>query len=307
MSGRHRKPTRSNVSIAKVAFTGAVIGGGGFALAAHATAATDDEWDRVAGCESGHNWAINTGNGYQGGLQFSPGTWRANGGGDYAPSAHLATREQQIAVAERVLARQGRGAWPACGRGLSGPSPRDVPPADAPIDDPAVNGEPVALGNPLAPPPEAPAPAPWWLPPAPEAPAPPAEEQPPAPEAPEPAQPVDYAEPAPEAPAPAPWEMPPAPEAPADQAPAPDAQPAQPADYVEPAPEAPAPAPWWMPPAPEAPADEAPAPENGEAAPAPEGGNRAVEAGYHHQLWQAIQAENVRGNAALAAVAAQLA
>src|SRR4029077_20580846 len=106
MSGRHRKPTTSNISVPKLAFTGAVIGGGGIALAGHAGAATDGEWDRVAGCESGGNWAINTGNGYQGGLQFSPGTWTGSGGGEYAPAAHLATKDQQIAVAERVLARQ---------------------------------------------------------------------------------------------------------------------------------------------------------------------------------------------------------
>ena len=74
-SGRHRKPTTSAKSVAKIAFTGAVIGGGGLALAGQAGAATDGEWDQVASCESGGNWAINTGNGYQGGLQFSPSTW----------------------------------------------------------------------------------------------------------------------------------------------------------------------------------------------------------------------------------------
>ncbi len=187
MSGQHRKATQSTVSIVKMAFTGAVIGGGSLALAGHAAAATDSEWDRVAGCESGGNWAINTGNGYQGGLQFAPGTWRANDGGEYAPSANLASREQQIAVAERVLARQGRGAWPTCGRGLSAPSPRDVPPpADAPIDNPEVNGEPVALDNPM-PPDELPPPAadlppaPADLPPAPEDLPPAPDEAPPAP------------------------------------------------------------------------------------------------------------------------------
>ncbi|WP_165757692.1 transglycosylase family protein, partial [Mycolicibacter senuensis] len=158
MSGRHRKPTQSNVNIAKIAFTGAVIGGGSLALAGHAAAATDDEWDRVARCESGNNWAINTGNGYHGGLQFAPSTWSSNGGGKYAPVAHQASREQQIAIAENVLARQGRGAWPVCGRGLSGPSPRDVP--EAPADNPDANGETVAMDNPMAPPP-APEPAPW--------------------------------------------------------------------------------------------------------------------------------------------------
>ncbi|MGA7050349.1 MAG: transglycosylase family protein, partial [Mycobacterium sp.] len=129
MSGRHRKPTTSSISVAKIAFTGAVLGGGSIALAGQAVAATDGEWDQVASCESGGNWAINTGNGYQGGLQFNQGTWAAHGGGQYAPSAQLATREQQIAVAERVLASQGRGAWPVCGHGLSGATPREVLPA----------------------------------------------------------------------------------------------------------------------------------------------------------------------------------
>lgn len=71
-------------------------------------------WDRLAQCESGGNWAINTGNGYYGGVQFAQGTWEGHGGTQYAPRADLATREQQIATAERVLASQGWGAWPAC-------------------------------------------------------------------------------------------------------------------------------------------------------------------------------------------------
>ena len=71
-------------------------------------------WDSLAQCEAGGNWAINTGNGFSGGLQFTPSTWRAYGGGQYAPQAHLATREQQIAVASKVQAGQGWGAWPAC-------------------------------------------------------------------------------------------------------------------------------------------------------------------------------------------------
>ena len=71
-------------------------------------------WDSLAQCEAGGNWAINTGNGFAGGLQFTPSTWLAYGGGQYAPQAHLATREQQIAVASKVQAGQGWGAWPAC-------------------------------------------------------------------------------------------------------------------------------------------------------------------------------------------------
>ena len=169
MSGRHRKPKTSAVTVAKIAFTGAVLGGSGLTLAGQASAASDAEWDQVARCESGGNWAINTGNGYQGGLQFAPGTWIASGGGQYAPAAQLATKEQQIAVAERVLAHQGRGAWPVCGGPLSGATPRNVPsgapaPADAPLDDPELNAAPPpdapppalipALDAPLAPPPE---------------------------------------------------------------------------------------------------------------------------------------------------------
>ena len=72
-------------------------------------------WDALAQCESGGNWAINTGNGYYGGLQFSAGTWLAYGGGAYAPTANLATREQQIAIATKVRdARGGYGDWPSC-------------------------------------------------------------------------------------------------------------------------------------------------------------------------------------------------
>lgn len=71
-------------------------------------------WDELAQCESGQNWSINTGNGFYGGLQFAPSTWTGFGGGQYAPSAHLATREQQIEIARKVQAVQGWGAWPAC-------------------------------------------------------------------------------------------------------------------------------------------------------------------------------------------------
>lgn len=74
-------------------------------------------WDRLAQCESGGNWSSNVGT-FDGGLQFHPGTWRAYGGTQYAPSANQATRDQQIAIAERVLAGQGWRAWPACSRKL---------------------------------------------------------------------------------------------------------------------------------------------------------------------------------------------
>lgn len=71
-------------------------------------------WDSIAQCEATGNWAINTGNGFSGGLQFTPSTWAAFGGTEYAPEAWQASREQQIAVAEKVQAAQGWGAWPAC-------------------------------------------------------------------------------------------------------------------------------------------------------------------------------------------------
>jgi uncharacterized protein YabE (DUF348 family) len=79
-------------------------------------------WDALARCESGGNWAINTGNGFYGGLQFTSGTWLAYGGGQYAPRADLATREQQIAIASKVRdARGGYGDWPACSSKLGLP------------------------------------------------------------------------------------------------------------------------------------------------------------------------------------------
>jgi hypothetical protein len=114
--GRHRKPTHRvrNLGLATVPLVTAIplIGAG------TAQAAETRTWDRLAKCESGGNWSINTGNGYYGGLQFSQSTWEAYGGTVYAPRADLATPGQQIAVAEKVLAAQGAGAWPTCGRSL---------------------------------------------------------------------------------------------------------------------------------------------------------------------------------------------
>ncbi|NNH71677.1 DUF3235 domain-containing protein [Nocardia uniformis] len=140
MSGRHRKPSNTGRTVAKVAVTGAMIGGAGVALAGNASAAPDSDWDRLAQCEAGGNWGINTGNGYQGGLQFSPSTWKAHGGGEYAPAANQASREQQIAVAEKVLATQGWGAWPSCSSKLglsSGPTPRSAPAPETPRWNPS--------------------------------------------------------------------------------------------------------------------------------------------------------------------------
>jgi resuscitation-promoting factor RpfA len=116
---RHRKQTTAARVTARVGLGIAVAGAAGAASllgpAQIASADSGVNWDAVAQCESGGNWSINTGNGYSGGLQFTPGTWAANGGRQYAPSANQASRAQQIAVAERVLKSQGIGAWPVCG------------------------------------------------------------------------------------------------------------------------------------------------------------------------------------------------
>lgn len=75
-------------------------------------------WDRLASCESGQRWSANTGNGYYGGLQFDYGTWLRHGGAAFAPRADLASRAQQILIAQRTQATQGWGAWPYCSRRL---------------------------------------------------------------------------------------------------------------------------------------------------------------------------------------------
>src|SRR5688500_5667298 len=115
--GKHRRPSKATRAIAVTGVVGAAVAAPLMA-AGNASAATASEWDAVAQCESGGNWSINTGNGYYGGLQFSSSTWLSFGGGAYAPRADLATKSQQIAIAEKVLAVQGPRAWPTCGRSL---------------------------------------------------------------------------------------------------------------------------------------------------------------------------------------------
>ena len=111
--GNSRARIVSARNVARVVVTGVVVAGAPVALAGTAHAASDAQWDQIAQCESGGNWSTSTGNGFSGGLQFTPSTWRANGG---AGSPAGASRAQQIAVAERVLATQGWGAWPSCSR-----------------------------------------------------------------------------------------------------------------------------------------------------------------------------------------------
>jgi nucleoid-associated protein YgaU len=101
------------------------------AATGNSAAADSGVWDRIAQCESGGNWHINTGNGYYGGLQFAPSTWRAYGGTAYAATADRASRSQQIAVATKVQRAQGWGAWPVCSAraGASGSAPPAAGPA----------------------------------------------------------------------------------------------------------------------------------------------------------------------------------
>ena len=113
--GRHRAPTNTGRTLARTAIAGAVIGTPLAAAPAAQAETGGTVWDKLAQCESTGNWAINTGNGFSGGLQFTPGTWRAFGG---TGVAHHASREQQIVVAERILDDVGWGAWPACSRKL---------------------------------------------------------------------------------------------------------------------------------------------------------------------------------------------
>ncbi|MFI6080111.1 peptidoglycan DD-metalloendopeptidase family protein [Streptomyces sp. NPDC051217] len=134
-NGRHRRYQPSRINRASLTVT---AGGAGIALplmgAGTASAAPVDTWEKVAACESTNNWQINTGNGYYGGLQFSQSTWEAFGGGQYAARADLATKDQQIAIAEKVLKGQGPQAWPHCsveaGLTRGGDAP-DVAPAKA--------------------------------------------------------------------------------------------------------------------------------------------------------------------------------
>ncbi|MFJ1596344.1 transglycosylase family protein [Streptomyces sp. NPDC088261] len=114
-NGRHRRYQPSRINRVSLSVT---AGGAGMALpliaAGAGHAASVDVWEKVAACESSGNWQINTGNSYYGGLQFTQSTWEAYDGRSFAPRADLATKDQQIAVAEKVLKGQGPRAWPAC-------------------------------------------------------------------------------------------------------------------------------------------------------------------------------------------------
>ncbi|WAX79652.1 transglycosylase family protein [Streptomyces sp. KMM 9044] len=127
-NGRHRRPRQAPALLVAAGVTGSAIAipllGAGAA-----SAADGSTWDRVAECESGGSWSQNSGNGYYGGLQLTQEDWEAYGGLDYATSADQASRGQQIAVAEKILADQGVGVWRACG--LLGGLDRDASVLDA--------------------------------------------------------------------------------------------------------------------------------------------------------------------------------
>lgn len=141
-----------------------VVGGAAVAsFAAPANAASESTWDALAQCESGGNWGISTGNGFSGGLQFTPSTWAAFGG---SGSPTTASKAEQIRVAENVLAGQGWGAWPACSAKLglygSGETANTAAPAAAPVQEttvapqaeavaPVATEAPVAVEAPAAP------------------------------------------------------------------------------------------------------------------------------------------------------------
>ncbi|MFW3172515.1 transglycosylase family protein [Geodermatophilus sp. CPCC 206100] len=135
---KHRAPryVRTKKALARVPVaTGATVVGLGV-LTSPAQASTTHDWTGVAACESGGDWSINTGNGYFGGLQFSQSTWAAFGGTAFAPRADLATPAQQVETAEKVLAGQGVGAWPTCGKRLTdGTTPAALASTPAPAPE----------------------------------------------------------------------------------------------------------------------------------------------------------------------------
>ncbi|MEV0809601.1 transglycosylase family protein [Micromonospora sp. NPDC050200] len=114
-TARHRRVSSRRIAVGTLA-VGAVTGIAAVLAPASPASAASVNWDAIAQCESGGNWHINTGNGYYGGLQFSQRTWSGYGGKKYAARADLASRGEQIAIAEKVLDGQGIGAWPTCGK-----------------------------------------------------------------------------------------------------------------------------------------------------------------------------------------------
>jgi FOG: LysM repeat len=125
--GKHSEKRSARVTTG-YAVTGLFTAGAAALVITAGTAHADPNWDAIAACESGGNWAIATGNGYYGGLQFNLGTWRANGG---TGMPNQASRAEQIRVANNVLRTQGLGAWPVCGKKAGAPTPKPPTPGPA--------------------------------------------------------------------------------------------------------------------------------------------------------------------------------
>ncbi|MEW2520301.1 transglycosylase family protein [Actinacidiphila alni] len=154
-NGRHRRPRQAPAAVVTVAATGAgialpLLGAG----AAHAADA--GTWDKVAICETGGSWSANPGNGFYGGLAITQDTWNEFGGQSYAPRPDLASRTEQIAVAEKMLAELGPNAWPGCedgtglldavtqpvtGAGKATPAPTTPAPTTSPTASPTTSGD----------------------------------------------------------------------------------------------------------------------------------------------------------------------
>ncbi|MFJ2419416.1 transglycosylase family protein [Streptomyces brevispora] len=151
-NGRHRRPRQAPAIVVAAGVTGSAIA---IPLlgAAGAHAADASTWDRVAECESGGMWSADLGNGFYGGLQFSQEVWKSYGGDSYAPRADLASRSQQIAVAEKVLGDQGPKAWPSCavisGLAVGGSLP-GVDPGSASSADTSESADPSSSADPSA-------------------------------------------------------------------------------------------------------------------------------------------------------------
>ena len=124
MAGRHRRPTETGRKVARVgaltAMAAAPLGIVGTASAAPSAPSVESTstWNELAHCESTGNWDADTGNGFKGGLQFTPSTWKEFGGTQYAPSADQASKSEQIEIAKKVQDQQGWKAWPACTKKL---------------------------------------------------------------------------------------------------------------------------------------------------------------------------------------------
>ncbi|WPP30313.1 transglycosylase family protein [Streptomyces sp. CL7] len=152
-NGRHRRPRQAPALLVAAGVTGSAIAIP--LLGAGAASAADGEtWDRVAECESGGSWSQNTGNGYYGGLQLTQDDWEGYGGLEFAPSADQASRNQQITVAERILADQGVGKWRACGlltglnQDTASPNVDPGVPTDADREDSRTGGTATPSGSP---------------------------------------------------------------------------------------------------------------------------------------------------------------